>query len=1065
MFRAKVLEALAIAQVAIGQDVDYARFVNPFIGTEGAIPGYAYGGGDVFVGGAVPFGMVKLGIDSYEEPINQSALNGGYTPRGHVTGISLMHQSGTGGGSKYGYPSQMPLTQIDGDVNLLDNRTYWQDRVGEDVAKVGYFRTEFESGVTVELSASRHAGLYHYTYPSSSEKHVLVDLSHYLPHPTRSWDSQFYTGGDVEIQPNSSVYTGYTSIAGGWNIGAPVTVYVCGEFDSAPDEGRTFKGRNTFPPTFTGNTAHSGPMNDRVGAVFTWSNVTEIKSRVGISFMSVEKACAYKNSELSTWSIDYTAKAARDEWNRDVFSKIRVDASESANETRLALLYSSLYFMHLIPSERVGENPLWESDEPSWDDFYTMWDLFRNQVSLWHLIQPGYYESMIRSLIDIFKNDGYLPDGRSGNYNGLVQGGSNADNVLADAYVKGLTGKINWTEGYAAVKKDADVLPFFDQNPVDPQGSLKEGRSALDDWIPLGYVTADRNTRSVSKTVEYSLNDFAVSQIAAGEAPGDRDLYLRRSAGWQLSWDPEASSRNFTGFIMPRYANGTFDKTYDITDCGDCNWEDKSYEGTAFEYSFVIPHDIDRLITLMGGPSHFETRLDYVFQPNTSGVDLGVNGLGITTINNIANEPDFETPYLYNYLNKQWKSVERSRQLANDFYFNTTNGIPGNSDAGALNCWLVWQMLGLYPIVTTPVYLLESPWFSDINITVNRDKTLRIRAEGLDDGDGKQGYYVQSVSINGQEWDRNWFEHEDAGGIMTEGGEIVFRLGDEQSAWETGEAPPSPGHQIRADVHSKRTKDGGHQDVREMWTWGSEADWTHRVRAGNAPEVLAKGYLRGNEPAPPAFPASPPPGLPPAYAVVDEKATTFTIYGTFIHTPNAPAYQLSSLLDARINKLQIRRLRAEEVTRLQAGAPNVAFDSRRVLYEAQDPPFLINEYYIQGKATSTLPGVLQMRFGLRRWHIAHVPSHGERPIEIMTCGKSGGFTKAIKQRKNELEPSVWKDSEGHVLATEVLKMGVGGKMPTIELRGDLDQTCRELILALWVSRLWAAFGAGSGYMT
>ncbi|KAF2679776.1 glycoside hydrolase family 92 protein [Lentithecium fluviatile CBS 122367] len=807
-----LLVVLASVVAIEGQDVDYAQFVNPFIGSEGAIPGYAYGGGDIFIGGAVPFGMVKLGLDTYEEPLNQSALNGGWTPQGHVTGISLMHESGTGGGAKYGFPSQMPLASLEG-VNLLDNLTYWQDRVGDDVASVGYFKTEFESGVQVELSASRHAGLYHYTYPSRDGKHVLVDFSHYLPHPTRSWDSQFYTGGEIEIQPNSSTYTGYTSIANGWCLGPPVTVYVCGEFDTPPDEARAFKGKNTFPvgrhfrsynnattpePTYTGSSARSGPQSDRVGAIFSWNGAdgtAEIKSRVGISFMSIDKACAYKNEELS-WSIEETAQAARAEWNRDVFSKIRVDTSEKANKTRLALLYSSLYFMHLIPSERVGENPLWESDEPYWDDFYTMWDLFRNQVSLWHLIQPTYYESMLRALIDMYKHEGFLPDGRSGNYNGLVQGGSNADNVLADAYMKGLRGGINWTEGYAAVKKNAEVLPFFDQNPVDPQGSLKEGRSALDDWLPLGYVSADRNSRAVSKTVEYSLNDFAVSQIAKGEAPGDQELYLRRSAGWQLSWDPEATSRGFSGFVMPRYANGTFHKTYNITNCGDCNWEDESYEGTAFEYSFVIPHDVSRMIALMGGPQHFESRLDYVFQPNTSGVDLGANGLGITTINNIANEPDFQTPYLYNYLNKQWKSVERSRQLASDFYFNTSNGIPGNSDAGALNCWLVWQMLGLYPVVTTPVYLLESPWFEDINVTVNHDRTLRIRAEGLDDGEGRQGYYVQSVRLNGQEWDRNWFEHEDVGGIMVNGGEILFRLGGEQKVWETGDVPPSPGHRV-----------------------------------------------------------------------------------------------------------------------------------------------------------------------------------------------------------------------------------------------------------------------------
>jgi putative alpha-1,2-mannosidase len=264
------------------------------------------------------------------------------------------------------------------------------NKVGDDVASVGYFRTHLESGVTVELAASRHAGLQHYTYPSAAEKHVLVDLSHYLPHPTRSWDSQFYTSGEIEIQPNSSTYTGYASIAGGWCIGAPVTVYVCGEFDTPPNEAKAFKGKNTFPtsrhfrtygngtisrPTYTGSSARSGPLNDRVGAIFTWSNTTRVKSRVGISFMSVDKACAYKDSELATWSIEDTMQAARDEWNRDVFSKIQVDTSESANKTRLALLYSSLYFMHLIPSERIGENPLWESDEPSYDDFYTMWDL------------------------------------------------------------------------------------------------------------------------------------------------------------------------------------------------------------------------------------------------------------------------------------------------------------------------------------------------------------------------------------------------------------------------------------------------------------------------------------------------------------------------------------------------------------------------------------------------------------------------------------------------------------------------------------------------------------------
>ncbi|KAJ5864811.1 uncharacterized protein N7529_006727 [Penicillium soppii] len=166
--------------------------------------------------------------------------------------------------------------------------------------------------------------------------------------------------------------------------------------------------------------------------------------------------------------------------------------------------------------------------------------------------------------------------------------------------------------------------------------------------------------------------------------------------------------------------------------------------------------------------------------------DLGANGAGITTLMNIGNEPDFATPYLYNYINKQAKSVDQSRRLATQYFKDAAYGIPGNSDAGAMNSWLLWQMLGIYPIVTQPVYLLSSPWFPDLNMTINGNKTLRITANGLEDG-----YYVQSVKINGKKWEKNWVEHDD---VMTKGGTIHFELGADAKAWETGEVPPSPGH-------------------------------------------------------------------------------------------------------------------------------------------------------------------------------------------------------------------------------------------------------------------------------
>ncbi|KAL2815526.1 glycosyl hydrolase family 92-domain-containing protein [Aspergillus granulosus] len=803
----RTLWPFGFATVATAQ-VDYSRYVNPFIGAEGPFPGQGYGGGDIFVGGARPFGVAKVGIDTTAANWSIAVLNGGWTPDGNVTAITMMHESGTGGAPKYGIIPQMPLTSISPPVNILDNLTYSQPRIGQDTASVGYFRTQLQNGVQIELSASRHAGIMEYSFPKG-EKHILVDLSHYLPGSPNDPNGQFYIGGEIQLLENGQSYSGYGTYIGGWNNGAPFTVYFYGEFGTKPDVARVFRGPNTDPmrgyqglangePSFavyenSTDKGTSGPMNDRVGATFSWNSGAEssITSRVGISFISIEKARSYIHSEIPSWALNDFVELAVKEWNEDVFSKIQVPLDDTMNLTNVRLLYSSLYFIHLMPSDRTGENPLWESDEPSWDDFYTLWDIFRCTVSFYHIFQPTYYESMIRGLIDIWRHQGFLPDGRSGNWNGLVQGGSNADNVLADAYVKGLRGSINWTDGYAAMKTNAERVPYNTYDPTDFTASTKEGRGALVDWLELGYVSQDRSTRCISRTVEYSLNDFALSQVAAGEMPEDRDTYLRRSAGWQRIWNPEVESLGFTGFLAPKFSNGEFNNSgYDPLYCYECEWHAYTYEGVPWEYSFVIPHDMRTLIGLMGGPEIFEARLDLMtkhFRPATRlQWRRHYNTYKHRVYPQPQNEPDFATPYLYNYINKQYKSVLRSRELAYQYFHDAPNGLPGNSDAGAMNTWLLWQMLGIYPLVTTNIYLLSSPWFPDLNMTINGDKVLRVIAKGLDDG-----YFVQRVRINGEAWERNWFEHAD---VMEMGGVIEFELGPEMTMWERGPVPPSLGH-------------------------------------------------------------------------------------------------------------------------------------------------------------------------------------------------------------------------------------------------------------------------------
>lgn len=225
---------------------DYTKFVNLFIGTQGSVPGTSYNGGNVFPGASRPFGAVKVGIDTTVFNLSTDA-NAGYTPDGNVTAITLLHESGTGGAPTYGLVPQMPLTSLEG-VNVLDNLTYMQPRVGNDSAEVGLYTTSLANGVLAEMTASMHAGLMQYTFPTSSEgKYILVDLSHYLPAQDDHIPEQQYSNGHLEISEDGSMYGGYTIIRGGWAEAPDHAVYFCGQFNTAPSKVQLFYGGYTDP--------------------------------------------------------------------------------------------------------------------------------------------------------------------------------------------------------------------------------------------------------------------------------------------------------------------------------------------------------------------------------------------------------------------------------------------------------------------------------------------------------------------------------------------------------------------------------------------------------------------------------------------------------------------------------------------------------------------------------------------------------------------------------------------------------------------------------------------------
>jgi putative alpha-1,2-mannosidase len=212
--------------------------------------------------------------------------------------------------------------------------------------------------------------------------------------------------------------------------------------------------------------------------------------KVGISFVSVEQARRNLGSEMSGFDFDRVHADAVSAWNK-ALGAIELTGATPKQEQ---MFYTALYHSMLMPVDRTGENPLWQSDEPYYDDFYAIWDTFRTSGPLLTLIATQRETAIVRSLVDIYRHEGWLPDARSGNFTGRTQGGSNADMLIGDAYVKHLPG-IDWNEAYAAVINDGEV------SPPEP---INEGRGGLEDWKKLGYVSMEGTDRSASLHMEYA---------------------------------------------------------------------------------------------------------------------------------------------------------------------------------------------------------------------------------------------------------------------------------------------------------------------------------------------------------------------------------------------------------------------------------------------------------------------------------------------------------------------------------------------------------------------------------
>ena len=638
-------------------------------------------------------------------------------------------------------------------------------------ARVGYFGVNLEAyNIQVELTASDRTAFHRYSFQNTAENAIKIDGGFFLGEldVPEVREAQQFVGSEVEVISETEV-RGYTRIRGGWNAGKAYTVYYHAEFDQACSEAMTFKNGQLFA-----DQKSQFDSGDRTGVVCKLEDHASevVNLKIGISFVSSAKAEQNMRNEIPHWDFQGIVREAQERWENLIG---RIELSRTATEEQKTMFYTALYHTMLMPVNRAGENPLFTAT-PYYDDFYAIWDTFRTSSPLLTLISPSRQSEIINAMLNIYKFDDYLPDARSGNSNGRTQGGSNSAVVIADAYVKGLTG-IDFEEALEAMLKDATVPPGGTEE--------QEGRGGLTDYNRIGYVSQNFH-RGGTRTVEYAYNDFNIATVAKGLGKLEiASRYYDQANNWQNLWR-DIINNGSTGFIMPRNADGSWVDTIncDLNDAPResidyhplardwprcvCWWCGFLYEASSWEYSLYVPHDVTSLVVKSGGTVAFRRRLDTLFDSD---------------FYNVGNEPSFLSPTLYHWIGRPDLSSNRVHEIIDGNYNASRRGIPGNDDSGSMSSWLAFHMIGLFPNAGQSYYLINAPFVDSTTLHLENGDDFTITTENM----STANKYIQSAYLNGEDYDLSWIEHKDILG----GGELRLIMGSMPSDWGTTLLPPS----------------------------------------------------------------------------------------------------------------------------------------------------------------------------------------------------------------------------------------------------------------------------------
>ena len=734
---------------------DYIKYVNPMIGTSKM--------GHVFPGATAPFGMVQLSPQTnFEVMFKEGKYNSatyeycaGYQYRDTtIIGFAHTNFSGTGH-SDLGDLLVMPTTgKLVLDPIKTENgekgfySTFSHDNEN---SKAGYYKVDLEDyKIKAELTASERVGFHQYTFPESTESHILLDLVYNVYHHD---NKNVWTFLRVE---NDSTLTGYRQTKG-WardkkiffavKFSKPFKSYGHKKYDKSTYNG--FYGR--FDETK--NFPEMAGKDIRAYFNFDTNEGEIIKMKFALSPVSSDGAMKNMEVEIPHWNFNKTKEETQQKWNKEL-SKVEVETIEEAQKETF---YTALYHTMLSPilyedvdgKYRGLDQNIHESEGFTNYTIFSLWDTYRALHPLFNVIQQERNNDMIKSMLAHQEESVHnmLPIWSHYANENWCMIGYHATSVIADAIVKNV-GDFDKNQALKASIATANVS-YFD---------------GLGEYIQYKYVPDDKSHSSVSKTLELAYDDWTIAQIAksVGDSKTEK-TFLDRSEYFNNVFNPENK------YMSPKLSDGTFRKNFNPLDTHGQGF----IEGNAWNYGLYVPHQLDKMITMMGGKQLFSKRLDSLFTMEIEDKyidqheDITRDGIIGNYVH--GNEPGHHIPYLYNWTGDEYKTQARVRMIMDTMYGPGVEGLCGNDDAGQMSAWYIFSALGFYPVTPgSNEYALGSPLVKKATLNLENGKALIISTENQ----SKENIYVSKLTINGKQIKRNYILHDE---IMN-GGEFVFTM-------------------------------------------------------------------------------------------------------------------------------------------------------------------------------------------------------------------------------------------------------------------------------------------------